>query len=185
MSSWLTDIFGSGFGNGRKRKPSLAAATGDDEAGSRIRYRPRLVAELAQEHEAACRHMRGVLDACRSQDEDAQIASLREFSDAFRRSALRKSVQLYPYLDWALEGDRTAIIQFRAIRADVDRCTLGIEAIVSDYLGGPWTRETRQRLLGQMIRAARLFGQILRQEEPALFPLYLPPGQASQIAGKR
>ena len=94
-------------------------------------------------------------------------------------------MQLYPYLDWALEGDVTAITLFRSVRADVERCILGIEAILSDYLGGPWTREARRRFLTEVIRAEHLFGQVLRLEEPTLFPLYLPPGQASQITGKR
>ena len=181
MSRFLADI----FGHTRSKAPGAATTNDNGSTESRIRYRPRLVAELAQEHEATCRHMRSLLDACRGQDEDAQIAGLRNFAEAFHRTALRKSVQLYPYLDWALEGDRTAITQFRAVRADVDRCTLGIEAILSDYLGGPWTREIRRHLVGQVIRAAKLFGQVLRQEEPILFPLYLPPGQAGQITGKR
>ena len=181
MSRFLADIFGST----RSQAPRAATSDSNEPSESRIRYRPRLVAELAQEHEATCRYMRSLLDACRDQDEDAQIAGLRNFAESFRRIALRKSVQLYPYLDWALEGDVTAITLFRSVRADVERCILGIEAILSDYLGGPWTREARRRFLTEVIRAAHLFGQVLRLEEPTLFPLYLPPGQAGQITGKR
>jgi hypothetical protein len=146
-----------------------------------VRFRPRLVNQLLQEHENLRALMRALLDACRAPDEDARIIGLRNVADAFRQMSLTKSVQLYPYLRWALESDRMATIQFKALQADVQRSLRNAEAILGEYLEGPWLSATRRRLVGDIARLAGLLGRALKQEEANMFPLYLPPGQYRHV----
>ncbi|MET0226786.1 MAG: hypothetical protein ABW187_10120 [Dokdonella sp.] len=146
-----------------------------------VRYRPRLVSQLLQEHETLRMLMRALLDACRGSDEDARILGLRDAAATFRRIALTKAVHLYPYLRWGLEHDRIAVIHFKALQADVQRSLQGVEAILGEYLDAPWLSGTRRRLLGEVARLARLLGQAMKLEEANVFPLYLPPGQYRHV----
>lgn len=148
-----------------------------------VRFRPRLVTQLLQEHETLRVQMRSLLDACRRGDEDARILRLREVALAFRVASLTKSVQFYPYLRWALEGDRMAAIQFKALHADVQRTMQAVESILDEYLSGPWLSVTRQRLFGDIVRLAGLLAHALKREESNLFPLYMPPGQYRHMYG--
>ena len=178
MFNFLTATFG--------RRPSRPASTNDgvedDNAlGSGVRFRPRLPAQILRDHEVARREMRALLDACRAQDEDAEIACLRRFADAFRRAMLAKSVQFFPYLRWALEKDRLATIQFKSTHREIERAALLIEAVLTDYLDSPWDSYRRRRFVHDVVRVAQLFSQSVRQEESTLLPLYMPPGQYRYI----
>ena len=146
-----------------------------------VRYRPRLTIEVLHDHELTRQQMRALLDACRAQDEDAEIVCLRRFADVFRRTALIKSVQLYPYLRWALENDRMATIQFKSTHREIERAALLIEAVLTDYLDSPWDSYRRRRFVHDVVRIAQLFSQIAKQEESTLLPLYMPPGQYRYI----
>jgi hypothetical protein len=146
-----------------------------------VRFRPRLAAELLQEHELTRQQMRSLLDACRAQDEDAEIVCLRRFAEVFRRAGLIKSVQFYPYLRWALENDRMATIQFKSTHREIERAALLIEAVLTDYLDSPWDSYRRRRFIHDVVRVAQLFSQAARQEESTLLPLYVPPGQYRYI----
>ncbi|MGH8172585.1 MAG: hypothetical protein ACREPX_05525, partial [Rhodanobacteraceae bacterium] len=137
-----------------------------------MRFRPRLTAQLLRDHEVTRQQIRALLDACRAQDEDAQIACLRRVADSFRRTCLAKSVQLYPYLRWALEKDPMATIQFKSTHRELERSTLLIEAVLTDYLDAPWDSGRRRRFVHDVVRIAGLFAQIVRQEESTLLPLY-------------
>ena len=148
-----------------------------------VRFRPRLTAQVLRDHEVTRKQMRALLDACRAQDEDAQITCLRRFADSFRRNGLAKSVQLYPYLRWALEKDRIATIQFKSTHRELERSTLLIEAVLTDYLDAPWDSARRRRFVHDVVRIAGLFGQVVRQEESTLLPLYMPPGQYRYVDG--
>ena len=108
---------------------------------------------------------------------------LRRFADSFRRTCLAKSVQLYPYLRWALEKDRMATIQFKSTHRELERSTLLIEAVLTDYLDAPWDSGRRRRFVHDVVRIAGLFAQIVRQEESTLLPLYMPPGQYRYVDG--
>src|SRR5690554_3282298 len=100
------------FGRHQTRPRAAADQTIPEAALSgAVRFRPRLTAQILRDHEVGRRDMRALLDACRAQDEDAEVQCLRRFADGFRRTGLVKSVQLYPYLRWALERDRMAMIQ--------------------------------------------------------------------------
>ncbi|HJT97308.1 MAG TPA: hypothetical protein VJ696_03260 [Rhodanobacteraceae bacterium] len=172
------------FGRPRAR-PSQTAETSEHAAAlnGAVRFRPRLTAQLLRDHEVSRQHMRSLLDACRAQDEDAEIACLRRFADGYRRTSLIKSVQLYPYLRWALENDRMATIQLKSTHRELERATLLIEAVLSDYLGAPWDTSRRRRFVHDVVRIAALVGQAFRQEESTLLPLYMPPGQYRYIDG--
>jgi hypothetical protein len=146
-----------------------------------VRFRPRLVGQFLQDHDTLRLIMRALLDACRVRDEDAQIVGLRNVAAAFRRLCLVKSVQLYPYLRWGVENDRMATIQFKALHAEVQQGVQRVEAILLEYLEGPWLSERRRRLVGDVSRMARQLGQVLKQEEANLFPLYMPPGQYRNV----
>lgn len=148
-----------------------------------VRYRPRLVAELKLDAATARGLMRLLLNACRQPDESAKIACLQNFSDGFRRAALIKSVQFYPYLRCALEHDPVAMIHFNEVQAEVQRHALRIEAVLVEYLGAPWDATCRRRFVADVARAAGLLGRLLRQEESTLFPLYLPPDQYRYLGG--
>src|ERR1700754_3205504 len=107
------------FGRPQTRPQPAADSPADDAAlGGGVRFRPRLTAQILRDHEVARQHMRALLDACRARDEDAEIAGLRRFAEAFRRMTLAKSVQFYPYLRWALEKDRLATIQLKSTHRD-------------------------------------------------------------------
>ncbi|MGA9342488.1 MAG: hypothetical protein WBV61_09190 [Rhodanobacteraceae bacterium] len=174
MPRLFADIFGR---SKRDRRLRRASDRDGDASQSWARFRPRLVDELSGENLAACAEMRAVLDACRAHDEEAQIVNLRKFAVAFRRIGLAKSVFFYPYLRWALENDQVATTQFKSMHAEVDRHALCIEAILSEYLGGPWDRDQRRRFVSEVVRIANFFSKALRVEESLLYPLYLPPGQ--------
>jgi hypothetical protein len=182
MFNFLTATFG-------RRPPRPASADDgveDDNAlGSGVRFRPRLPAQILRDHEVARREMRALLDACRAQDEDAEIACLRRYADAFRRATLAKSVQFFPYLRWALEKDRLATIQFKSTHRDIERNALSIEAILSEYLESPWDGYRRRRFVHDVVRIAQLYSQIVRYEESTLLPLYLSPGQYRYVDGAR
>jgi hypothetical protein len=108
---------------------------------------------------------------------------MRRFADGFRRTGLIKSVQLYPYLRWALEKDRMATIQLKSTHRELERSSLLIEAVLTDYLDSPWDSYRRRRFVHDVVRIAGLFAQMLRQEESTLLPLYAPPGQYRYIDG--
>jgi hypothetical protein len=171
---------------GRPQARSQKSIEGDEYADAlsgAVRFRPRLAAQLLRDHEVTRQHMRALLDACRAQDEDAEIAGLRRFADGFRRTGLIKSVQLYPYLRWALEKDRMATIQFKSMHRELERSTLLIEAVLTDYLDAPWDSYRRRRFVHDVVRVAGLVSKALRQEESTLLPLYMPPGQYRYIDG--
>jgi hypothetical protein len=169
----------------RAHAPEGQPTASSDQAGALlpIRYRQRLVAELRLDAATARGLMRALLDACRTADESAQIACLQDFADAFRRNALIKSVQFYPYLRCALEHDSMAMMHFNEVQAEAQRHVLRIEAILVEYLGAPWDATCRRRFVSDMARAASLLGRLLRQEESTLFPLYLPPDQYRYLGG--
>jgi hypothetical protein len=180
MFNFLAATFGR-----PQTRPQPAAPDTDFEAalGGGVRYRPRLTAQILRDHEVIRREMRALLDACRAQDEDAEIVCRRRFADGFRRAGLVKSVQLYPYLRWALEKDRMATIQFKSTHRELERSTLLIEAVLTDYLDSPWDSYRRRRFVHDVVRVAGLFAQMLRQEESTLLPLYSPPGQYRYVDG--
>jgi hypothetical protein len=178
MFNFLAATFGRP--QNRSRQPA-DPDTHDAALTGAVRFRPRLTTELLDEHELARRQMRSLLDACRAKDEDAEIVCLRRFADAFRRTALVKSVQLYPYLRWALENDRMATIQFKSTHREIERATLLIEAVLTDYLDSPWDSDRRRRFVHDVVRVAQLFSGLVRQEESTLLPLYMPPGQYRYI----
>lgn len=146
-----------------------------------VRYRPRLVTELLADHAELRAAMRGLLDACRGRGEDARILALRAVAAKFHGISLTKSVHLYPYLQWALANDRFATIQLKSMRAEVERSLQAAQAILDEYLGGPWLQATRDRLVGEVTRLARLLGPALAAEEASVFPLYLPPGHYRHV----
>jgi|GEM_PF-1378627 len=149
-----------------------------------VRYRQRLVAELKLDAATVRAQMRALLDACREADESAWIACLQDFADGFRRTALIKSVQFYPYLRCALEHDAMAMTHFSEVQAQVQRLTLRIEALLVEYLCAPWDATCRRRFVPDVARAAGLLARLLRQEESTLFPLYLPPDQYHYLRGQ-
>jgi hypothetical protein len=170
------------FGRPQTRPEVPVDSTAHDDAlHGAVRFRPRLTAQLLRDHEVARQQMRALLDACRAHDEDAEIACLRRFADSFRRLGLGKSVQFYPYLRWALEKDRMATIQFKSTHRELERSTLLIEAVLTDYLDSPWDSYRRRRFVHDVVRIATLFSQAMRQEESTLLPLYMPPGQYRYI----
>ena len=170
------------FGRPQTRPERPVDSTAHDDALSgAVRFRPRLTAQLLRDHELARQQMRALLDACRAHDEDAEIACLRRFADSFRKTGLSKSVQLYPYLRWALEKDRMATIQFKSTHRELERSTLLIEAVLIDYLDSPWDSYRRRRFVHDVVRIATLFSQAMRQEESTLLPLYMAPGQYRYI----
>lgn len=146
-----------------------------------VRFRPRLIAQLLQDHETLRALIRSLLDVCRGRDEDACINGLREVAAAFRHLSLVKATQLYPYLRWGLENDRFAARQFNAVHAEVLRAVRRVESIFEEYLDGPWLGEQRQRFLTDVVKAARLLAGALKHEEAGVFPLYLPPGQYRHV----
>ncbi|WP_156804242.1 hypothetical protein [Rhodanobacter fulvus] len=159
------------------------ASSGEGGSLFPVRYRQRLVAELKLDAATARGLMRALLDACRGSDESTQIACLQDFADGFRRTALIKSVQFYPYLRCALEHDTMAMMHFNEVQTEAQRHVLRIEAILVEYLGAPWDATCRRRFVPDVARAASLLGRLLRQEESTLFPLYLPPDQYRYLAG--
>jgi len=172
------------FGRPQTRsQPAADSPTHGDALSGAVRFRPRLTAQILRDHEVSRQQMRALLDACRAQDEDAQILCLRRFADSYRRNGLAKSVQLYPYLRWALERDRMATIQFKSMHRELERSALLIEAVLTDYLDSPWDSYRRRRFVHDVVRIASLFGQSLRQEESTLLPLYMPPGQYRYVDG--
>jgi hypothetical protein len=172
------------FGRPQTRPQRTVDNTAHDAALSgAVRFRPRLTAQILRDHEVARQQMRALLDACRAHDEDAEIVCLRRFADSYRRSGLSKSVQLYPYLRWALEKDRMATIQFKSTHRELERSALLIEAVLTDYLDSPWDSYRRRRFVHDVVRIAGLFSQSVRQEESTLLPLYMPPGQYRYVDG--
>ena len=172
------------FGRPQTRPQSSAGSPADEAAFSGgVRFRPRLTAQILRDHEVTRQQLRALLDACRAQDEDAEIVCLRRFADHFRRTGLIKAVQLYPYLRWALEKDPMATIQFKSTHRELERATLLIEAVLTDYLDAPWDSYRRRRFVHDVVRVAGLFAQMLKQEEGTLLPLYMPPGQYRYVDG--
>jgi Hemerythrin HHE cation binding domain len=158
---------------GKASRPALAD---DGEGAGAIRYRPRLIPELMADHALLRKHMRAVLDACRLNDEDAQIIGLQHFAIEFRRVALSKSVLMYPYLRWATARSPIASGHLQSLHAEANAQMLGVDALLREYLQGPWLKAQRRRLYGDIAKIARLLGHMCRLEESALFPLYLTPG---------
>ena len=66
---------------------------------------------------------------------------------------------------------------------ELERSTLLIEAVLTDYLDSPWDSYRRRRFVHDVVRVAGLFSQAVRQEESTLLPLYMPPGQYRYIDG--
>ncbi|MEO6343927.1 MAG: hypothetical protein ABIO49_12320 [Dokdonella sp.] len=150
-----------------------------------VRFRPRLIAQLLEDHAALRNDMRRVLDACRRRDEDAQIVGLQRFAETFRRSSLIKSVQFHPYLYWALARERVATSQIETLIAQAQDHVQAIDALLRAYLNAPWLTAQRRALFGDIARIAHLLAQVSRMEESSLFPLYVPPGQYRHLRGAR
>jgi hypothetical protein len=168
------------FSLGRERAfPSARAPAGEFP----VRFRPRLVQELRQDHDEARAAMRALLDACRRQAVDDVVAQLGRFGEPFRRAGLLKSVQLYPYLHWALQRHRAAAAQLKLLQHGIDSATMRIDAAASRYLDSPWSRAQREHYARDLAQAAQLFARTARQEESAVFPLYMPPGNYRYVDG--
>lgn len=148
-----------------------------------VRYRPRLITQLLEDHETLRALVRRLLGVCCGNDEDACINGLREVATAFRHTSLVKATQLYPYLRWGLEKDRFAARQFAAVHGEVMRSVGRVETTFEEYLGGPWLGEQRQRFVGDTVKVANLIAAALKHEEAGVFPLYLPPGQYRHVRG--
>jgi hypothetical protein len=161
---------------GKASRPALADDVEGAEASGAIRYRPRLIPELITDHALLRKDMRAVLDACRLNDEDAQIIGLQRFATEFRRVALSKSILMYPYLRWATARSPIASGHLNSLQAEANAQMLGIDALLGEYLQGPWLKAQRRRLYSDVAKIARLLGHMCRLEESALFPLYLTPG---------
>lgn len=146
-----------------------------------VRFRPRLIAQLLQDHEALRVSVRALIDACRRRDEDARIVGLRHVAAMFRRLSLTKATLLYPYLRWGLQNDRVAARQFVAVHGEVLRVASRVEAVLDEYLAGPWLGHQRRRLVADVAKAAQQLAALLKQEEACVFPLYLPPGQYRHV----
>jgi hypothetical protein len=165
------------------RRASADAWDAADDEHATVRFRPRLVAQLIEDHAVLRDCMRHVLDACRTRNEDAQIIGLRRFAETFRRVNLTKAVQFYPYLLWAIARDRLATNQFKAVHVDIQGRMQGIDALLREYLHAPWLSVQRRRLFHDVAKIAHLLAQACRMEEATLFPLYLPPGQYRHLRG--
>lgn len=163
---------------------SLYSPDGDVDRRGATRFRPRLIAQLLQDHADLRAAMRTLLDACRQRDEDGRITSLREVAAIFRQTGLAKATQLYPYLRWGLENDRFAVRQFEAIHTEVLRAMRGVDAMLEEYLAGPWLHAQRRRFVADAAAAARSLAGALKLEEASVFPLYLPPGQYRHVRGE-
>jgi len=74
-------------------------------------------------------------------------------------------------------------MQFQSAQRDLERSTLLIEAVLTDYLDAPWDSDHRRRFVRDVARIAALLGTVLRQEESILLPLYMPPGQYRYVEG--
>lgn len=176
MADYFSAIFGRTSSQSARQAPN-AAQEQVGEAGPTVRYRAGLIADIQHGHAAASRHVRALLDACRIHNMDAAIVCMRQFADDFRQIGLLRSVLLYPYLRWALERDRVATIQFKSTCFELERSTLLIEAILTDYLHAPWDSDRRRRFVHDVVRIASLFSHAARQEISVLLPVYLAPGQ--------
>lgn len=110
---------------------------------------------------------------------------MRFFAEVFRRVGLTKSVQLYPYLRWALRHAPAATMQLCAVQRHLDAATMRVDATMSGYLEAPWGPGRRHRFARDVAGSARTFAQILREEEASIFPLYLPPGQYTFVGWER
>ena len=180
MFHFLAATFGRPQARPKQAADTMAHAAALSGA---VRFRPRLTAQILRDNEVTRQQLRALLDACRAHDEDAEISCLRRFADSYRRTGLVKTIQLYPYLRWALEKDRSASIQFKSTHRELERTTLLIEAVLTDYLDAPWDSYRRRRFVHDIVRTAQLFSQALRQEEATLLPLYMPPGQYRYVNG--
>jgi hypothetical protein len=176
-------IFRNLLGAMPRRISADARDAADDDEHATVRFRPRLVAQLIEDHAVLRECMRHVLDACRTRNEDAQIIGLQRFAEAFRRVNLTKAVQFYPYLLWAIARDRLATNQFKAVHVDIQGRMQGIDALLREYLHAPWLSAQRRRLFHDVAKIAQLLAQACRMEEATLFPLYLPPGQYRHLRG--
>lgn len=177
MVRWFERLFS---GTSTSPVSSLYGPDDSDHRGA-IRFRPRLIGQLLQDHQDLRAAMRALLDACRHPDEDRRIHALRAVAATFRRSGLAKAAQLYPYLRWGLQSDRFASRQFDAVHADVLRAMRGVEAMLEEYLAGPWLGGQRGRFLADVAKAAQGLAAALKLEEASVFPLYLPPGQYRHV----
>lgn len=148
-----------------------------------VRFRPRLISQLLQDHETLRALVRKLIGVCCGNDEDACVNSLREVAAAFRHASLVKATQLYPYLRWGLEKDRFAVRQLAAVHVEVMRSVGRVETMFEEYLGGPWLGEQRQRFVNDVVKVANLISVALKHEEAGVFPLYLPPGQYRHVRG--
>ena len=180
----MPDFFSAIFGRTPGHDERPAAEPGHDGAEApMVRYRAALVTDMQRGHATASAHMRALLDACRTRNVDTAIACMRQFGGDFRQFGLTRSVHLYPYLRWALGQDRTATVQFESVYRDIERSTLLIEAILTDYLNSPWDSDRRRRFVHVVVRLASLFSRAVRLETSVLLPLYLPPGQYRYVTG--
>jgi hypothetical protein len=157
----------------RSFPPRDARAPGGDFP---VRFRPRLIQELKQDHQEAREAMHAVLGSCRTHAADDVVLRMQRFGEVFRRSGLLKSVQLYPYLQWALQRDRAATMQLKSLHRSIGHSTMQVDAALSRYLEAPWNRQQRDHYARDVAQAAQVFARMVRQEESAVFPLYLPPG---------
>lgn len=141
-----------------------------------VRFRPRLIPDLKLDHEEARAAMRALLGDCRVRNADDGVVQMQRFGEVFRRMGLLKSVQMYPYLQWALQRNRAAAMQLQSLHRGVAHSTMLIDAELSRYLEAPWTRRQREHYARDMAQVAQALARLLRQEESSVFPLYLPPG---------
>lgn len=176
-ASKMADFFSAIFGRPSGQNEPVPDQGQEDAGAPAVRFRINLVQDMQRGHAAASANLRALLDACRNRHPDTAIAAMRRFADDFRLVGLTRSVYLYPYLRWALQRDRTATTQFESVHRDVERATLLIEAILTDYLNSPWDSDRRRRFVHVVVRIASLFSRSVSLESTMLLPLYLPPGQ--------
>ena len=166
-------------GNGGRENGGMVAR--DESEYGEVRYRPLLVGQLSQGHRHMQERMRSVLAACSRRDEAALIGALQTFAELFRMLTLLKASQLFPYVRWGLQSDRAALLVFDSVQRESQRGARIIEAVLSEYLGAPWTAAHRRRIVSDVARVAHHVSELIRRDEACVFPHVLPPGQYRHV----
>ena len=185
-AQYMFNFLAATFGRPQTRPQPAADNTEHDERlrAARVRFRPRLTAQILRDHEVTRQQMRALLDACRAQDEDAADrlpAPLRRQLPAHRAQQERAALSV------SALGARKGSHGDDPVQVDAPRArALGAaDRSRADRLSRFAVGQLSAAALRARRRAHRrdCSRRSLRQEESTLLPLYMPPGQYRYVDG--
>lgn len=143
-------------------------------AGTHIQYSPELVPQLKADHQQLLA-LHGQIDGAHQAGNLAEAAALLEkFRDLLMAHLLKENVRFYIYLEHALTGDPTSHALMHQFRHEMDKIGKVALGFLDKYRNLADQPALAAGFGTDLAAIGKVLVQRIRNEEEALYPLYLP-----------